>query len=128
QLSDRDEQTIAVERKAWQAFSSLMVHIISSKIKFIVIEGALTSSLLLKYDPSTGTYSHTPAYEGLHALVKEVHRFNDEATPETLSIVFDFSPKNAGRPANHDLPVLRLSSLYSVAHALGEYHRFVEGF
>src|SRR5690606_25819192 len=71
---------------------------------------------------------HTPAYEGLHALVKEVHRFNDEATPETLSIVFDFSPKNAGRPANHDLPVLRLSSLYSVAHALGEYHRFVEGF
>lgn len=115
QLSDRDEQTIAVERKAWQAFSSLMVHIISSKIKLIVIEDALTSSLFLTYDPSTGTYSHTPAYESLHALVEEVHRFNDEATPETFSIVFDFSPKNAGRPAKHDLPVLRLASLYSLA-------------
>lgn len=114
-LADREAETINVDAEAWQTFSSLMLHALGRHPNLLVIQDALTSPLFMAYNPSTGSYEQSSAYLGLAKLIDEVRRYNDAATSETLSLIYEYSPKRIGRPADIDLPVLKLAGLYNLA-------------
>ncbi|RYG94911.1 MAG: DUF4062 domain-containing protein [Alphaproteobacteria bacterium] len=114
-LTDRDQDFIIVDNKSWQSFSSLLIHVLAQHPTLVVIQDALTSSLFMTYRRDSGTYEQSLAYDGLAKLIGEVRRFKNEATAETMSVIYEYSPKRIGRPVNVSLPVLRLASLYSVA-------------
>lgn len=114
-LADREAETINVDAEAWQAFASLMIHALGQNPNLFVIQDALTSPLFMDYNPQTGAYEQSPAYLGLAKLIDEVRRYNAAATPETLSLIYEYSPKRIGRPPDIDLPVLKLAGLYNLA-------------
>lgn len=114
--SDRQSDTMAIDAEKWRSFSTIMFHTLGGPLNMVVIEDALTSSMFLTYDAETGSYRQSPAYEAVVRLVDEIRLYNAAATAENLSIIFNFSPKQIGRPkGNIRLPTLQLAMLYGLA-------------
>ncbi|MEH6678738.1 DUF4062 domain-containing protein [Phenylobacterium sp.] len=115
--TDRFDDTFAIDAKKWQSFSTVMIHTLGRKLNAVVINDAIKSSLFLTYDRVSGSYTQTSAYEALAKLLDEIRMYNESANAENLSIIFEFSPKNIGRPkGNVRLPTMKLLILYGIAH------------
>jgi hypothetical protein len=115
-MDTKMESTIAIDAKKWQSFSMLLFHLLGKQIDMIVIKDALTSSIFLDYDGATGAYVQSQAYQALFKLVEEIRMFNRIATAEHLSLIYEYSPKNIGRPAGDiHMPPQKLAMLYGLA-------------
>lgn len=114
--SDRFDGNFAINADKWQEFSTIMVHTLGTSFSPVVIYDALTSSLFLTYDGTSGSYVQTPAYSALARLVDEIRMYNSGATSKVQSVIFDFSPAQIGRPKGDILiPTQQLLLLYGLA-------------
>lgn len=117
-MDARLEDEFPVENAKWQNFSTILMQTMAVQFDLVVTEDALTSSLFLNFDSSRGSYIQSPAYEGLFRLVEEIRMFKSANISENLELIFEYSPKNLGRPKNETiyLPTQRLAFLYGLAH------------
>lgn len=113
----RDEESMAVDLKIWNDFSTLFYPALGLHLETVVIDDALTSTIFLDYDPVNGAYVQNIAFESLSNLWGEIRHFNELATNENLSLLFETSPRALGRKVGRaDLPVRKVATLYSLAH------------
>jgi len=100
----------------WGQFSTIMFALLGlSPFELVVVADALTSSLFLKYDGSTGGYEQTDAYRALAKLVEEIRLFNSRLTVETLTPLIECSPRSRG---GADVPVEISAHKLATLHGL----------
>jgi hypothetical protein len=113
----RDSETFEIENEVWQKFSTIVMILLGIRLDTVVIKDALTTSRFLDFERETGAYIQSPAYEAIFKLIEEIRMFNSGNNIETLSIIFEFSPKNIGRRTGVIyLPTQRLALLYGLVH------------
>lgn len=84
---------IAVNVKAWDTLSMVAIHLLATKIQPMVLAEALTSTIFIEFESSTGQFKEQPVYHALILLSDEIKKFNLANTSETLSVVFEHTPK-----------------------------------
>ena len=113
----RNHGSLEVELRAWNEFTTVFFQVLGLRFETVVIDDALTSTIFLKYDADNGAYVQSPAYEALSSLLDQIRFFNEFATLEHFSILFETSPRQLGRKEGpYNLPVEKVAVLYSIAH------------
>jgi Domain of unknown function (DUF4062) len=113
----RFRETFDIDNEKWQKFSTIVMSLLGTRLDVVVIEDALTSTRFLIYNRETGAYVQSPAYEALFRLVEEIRMFNFGNTNDTLSLIFEYSPRSIGLITGAiSLPTQRLAMLYGLVH------------
>lgn len=117
-IAMRDAGSMTVDLASWGQFSSILSQALGLRFETVVIDDALTSTIFLDYDADRGGYVQSPAYDALSLLWQEIRHFNDLATTENLSIIFETSPSELGgrKTGTFTLPAMKVGLAYSVAH------------
>jgi len=126
------ERPIAIDVKRWNTFSGAMMRTLGARIEPVVVNDALTSRIFMAYDRDRHAYVPSPAYDLLSRLYDEIGVFNRQATAETVSPIFNYSPARTGvRSGTHHIPAkqvlpmmglaLRWSNIISICEALAQH-------
>lgn len=114
----RDAGSVTVDLASWGQFATLLYQVLGLQFETVVIDDALTSTIFLDYDADRGGYVQSPAYDALSRLWQEIRHFNDLATTDNLSVIFETSPRSLGgrKTGAFTLPAMKVGMVYSVAH------------
>lgn len=114
----RDAESITLDLESWGDFTTVFFGVLGLKFETVVIDDALTSTIFLDYDADRGGYIQSPAYDALSRLWDEIRHFNELATTDNLSIIFETSPRAMGgrKTGVVTLPAMRVGVVYSIAH------------
>lgn len=126
------DRPIAIDVKRWNTFSGVMMRTLGTRIEPVVVNDALTSPIFMTYDRDRHAYVPSPAYNLLSQLCDEIGAFNRQATAETLSPIFGYSPVRTGaRSGTHHIPTkqvlpmialaLRWSNIITICEALAQH-------
>jgi len=112
----REDSYLTMDAKEWDRLCTVMFYMLGVQIEMVVIEDALTSAIFLEYDPNLAAYTQSEAYNALFRLVEEIRMLNRGATTDTLSLLFEQTPRLRGYQAGEVcLPTAKLAILYSLA-------------
>lgn len=114
----RDAGSITVNLETWGHFSTVLFQLLGLRFETVVIDDALTSTIFLDYDADKGGYVQNLAYDALVLLWEELRKFNDLATDDNLSIIFETSPRALGgrKTGLLALSTTKVGIVYSIAH------------
>lgn len=84
---------LAVNIKEWDTLTTVAIHLLARKLQPTVLADALTSTIFIDFESSTGQFKEQPVYQALILLSDEIRKFNLANTSETLSVIFEHSPK-----------------------------------
>ena len=114
----RDAELVTVDLASWSQFTTLFFQVLGLRFETVVIDDALTSTIFLDYDADRGGYVQSPAYDALSRLWDEIRHFNDLATTDNLSIIFETTPRALGgrKTGTFTLPAMKVGLVYSAAH------------
>ncbi|MCB2059154.1 MAG: DUF4062 domain-containing protein [Novosphingobium sp.] len=114
----RDDEHVTVDLESWGQFATILFQVLGVKFETVVIDDALTSTIFLDYDAHRGGYVQSPAYGALSKLWDEIRSFNELATTDNLSIIFETSPRALGgrKTGTMSLPFAKVALSYSLAH------------
>lgn len=87
-------QTIILDEKRWSRLASLLVHSQNVNADTSSISAHLSSSLLLNYDPGTGTFKQTDEYDLLVHVIDQATMLEKSGRPDLADFL------KFGRPAN----------------------------
>lgn len=124
----RDAKSMSVDLASWGKFTTLFFQVLGLRFETVVIDDALTSTIFLDYDADRGGYVQSPAYDALSRLWDEIRHFNELATTENLSIIFETTPRALGgrKIGTITLPAMKVGLVYSVAHRWINIFQLVE--
>ncbi|WP_445194134.1 hypothetical protein ACT009_08500 [Sphingomonas sp. Tas61C01] len=115
--SPKQGDFVDLSGQEWDRFSTLMLALLGvSPFELVVVADALTSSLFLEFDNVSGGYVQTDAYQGLAKLIDEIRLINVRLNAESLTSIFEYSPRNRG---GRDVPVEIEAQKLALLHGIG---------
>lgn len=117
-VEHKNDPWMTVDLKAWNDFTTIFFQALGVSFETVVIDDALTSTIFLDYDADRGGYVQSPAYDALSKLWDEIRRFNRLANSETLSLIYETSPKAMGgrKTGSAQISTDKAATLYGLAH------------
>lgn len=93
-LEARNNKFTTVSTKRWDGLRFLSFQLLGLQLHSIVLSNAISQPTFLDFDLSTDSYKETPTYEALLLLQREIRKLNQANTSETLSIIYEYSPRD----------------------------------
>lgn len=93
-LDGRKDSVKTVNTKTWDLLSSLSLSLMGLQLHPVVLDRAVSLPTFLTFDLASDSYQETPVYEALLQLQDEVRRLKRANTTETMSLIYEHSPKN----------------------------------
>ncbi|MCX6611952.1 MAG: hypothetical protein NTW74_14000 [Acidobacteria bacterium] len=95
----RESDFLVIHTKEWDLLSWVLYSILAVKIYPVILDSAVVSPFFLAFSRDLNTFEETPIHRAILALRDQIRRFNESNTPETLSVLFEYSPKQRGGSA-----------------------------
>jgi hypothetical protein len=123
-LESKSQTHINVNIKRWDVLSTLSIQLLAIKYNTLILQRALESAAFLIYDGKTGTYKEEPVYDALYQLHEEIRRFNLANTNETMSVVFENTPRvRISGLQSIDIETMKL---FSLLHLMDRWVNIIE--
>ena len=112
-----------VKTKRWGLLSTFGIGLLGVKINTLILPKALSSSTFLNFDSGKGAYEEEPIYHALHLLQQEIDLLSKGNTAETLSIIYETSPRQRHREEE----TIRIKSikLFAFLHLLQRWSNII---
>lgn len=92
----KNEEYTTVGAKRWDMLSFFAMQLLGRRLHPAILPQAIVSKVFLEFDLETDSFKETPVYEALFLLQEEVRKVNLGNTSETLSVIFEYSPRRRG--------------------------------
>lgn len=91
-FTEHSYTSVVAER--WDTLSTFAFGLLGLNLNPLILPQALSSSAFLRFNCENGAFEEEPVYLALHLLQQEIKLLNKGNTPETLTVIYEHSPKN----------------------------------
>jgi hypothetical protein len=95
-IENRGADYLDIDTAAWDGLTWYAFHIIAIKLHPMILDTAIVSPFFLRFNPALNGFEEPPFHRAIVALQDQIRRFNDSNTSETLSVLYEHSPKQRG--------------------------------
>ncbi|HEV2575792.1 MAG TPA: DUF4062 domain-containing protein [Acidobacteriaceae bacterium] len=121
---NRKDEFLEIDASDWDKFAWFAFHVISRKFHPIILDRAIVSPFFLQFDPILKAFEETPIHNALLNLREEIRRFNEANTPETLTVIYEHTPRQRGfRNGSIEVEPIKLATLL---HLLDRWVNLIE--
>jgi uncharacterized protein (DUF302 family) len=92
-IENRDADYLDIDTADWDGLTWYAYHLIAVQFHPTILDTAVLSPFFLTFNPANNAFEETPFHRAIIALRDQIRRFNDSNTSETLSVVYEHSPK-----------------------------------
>lgn len=123
-LDARNNKFTTVSTKRWDGLSFLSFQLLGLQLHPVVLSSAISQPTFLDFDLSTDSYKETPIYEALLLLQSEIRKLNRANTSETLSIIYEHSPR--GQQHRGETLQIETMKLATFLHLMDRWANVIE--
>lgn len=119
-----DDGIVTINTKRWNLLSSLSIHLLGLSLHPMILPQVLSSSVFLRFNTDSAAYEEQPIYRALQMLAEEIRLVTKGNTTDTISIVFEHSPRNRA-PSDTEVHLDSVKFL-ALLHLLQRWSNVVE--
>lgn len=112
-----------IKTKRWGLLSTFGIGLLGVKINTLILPKALSSSTFLSFDSGKGAFEEEPIYHALHLLQQEIDLLSKGNTSETLSIIYETSPRQ--RQREEETISIKSIKLFAFLHLLQRWSNII---
>jgi hypothetical protein len=93
-LESRDEAERVIDGKDWDTLTWYAYHLLGLNLHPVILDEAIISPFFLRFDVQLSAFEETEVYRAICMLKEEIRKLTQSNTTETLSVVFEHSPRS----------------------------------
>jgi hypothetical protein len=84
---------VTINTKRWDLLSSFSISLLGLSLNPMILPHVLSSPVFLTFNADSNAFEEQPIYSILHMLYEEIRLLSKSNSTETLSIVFEHTPR-----------------------------------
>jgi hypothetical protein len=119
-----DGGIITINTRRWDMLSSFSIHLLGLSLNPMILPQVLSTSVFLQFNTDLEAFEEQPIYAALHLLHEEIRLLSKGNTSETISIVFEHTPRR--RYPNQTEVNLDSMKFLALLHLLQRWSNIIE--